>query len=378
MTVDTVAQRFGGLTPSTWDELAGGHFYSSAAWLGFCAADFGGESAAAVVHRDGTPVCAVPYVRADAALFGSYRWHDILTEAGLPAPAPDGILVGPREGYQTHFLGASGTTRAELADVVAQLRAAAADDADPACVAMYVTTDDVLALRAAGVTTTPVLLEADGWIEVPDHSWSAWEESLSRNRRKMVRRDVRRFREAGYRIEQVPLTECWSLLGEIASATQAKYGHETRPDIELRSLRNHAVTMGDAARTALLYTPDGSLVGFCLHYVWQDTVSLRWLGLDYDRLTGAQEYFNLCYYAQIERAGELGIRWLHAGVKSVDAKAVRGARLRPLWLLDLTEDSVLAGEDEAIRRHNAVRYAELKADPVTADAVDEDAWRPFL
>jgi len=375
MSIDTdTTQRLGGLTVSAWDTLAGRNFYSSAGWLGFCTADYGGESAVAVARRDGEPVCAVPYVRTSASLFGSYRWHDILTTAGLPAPHPDGILVGPREGYQTHFLGASRTSPAELEDVVGQLR----DAARTTCVAMYVTTDDALALRDAGVDATPVLLEADAWIEVPECSWAAWEESLSRNRRKMVRRDVREFRDAGYRIEQVPLPECWQRLGEIASATQAKYGHATSPDVELKSLRNHAVCMGDAARTALLYTPDDALVGFCLYYAWHDTVTLRWLGLDYDRLTVGREYFNLCYYAQIEQAAELGTRWLHAGVKSVDAKAVRGARLRPLWLLDLAEDSVLADAGPAIRRYNTSRYDELKADPITADAVDDDAWLPFL
>lgn len=372
--------RLGGLSPSTWDRLAGRHFYSSAAWLGFCTADFGGESGAVVCHRDGEPLCAVPHVPAGPTLFSSYRWHDILTAAGLPAPPPDGLLVGAREGYQTHFLGASRATPTELAEVVARLRkeaAAAGADGDT-CVAMYVGTDDALALRGAGVTTTPVLLETDAWIEVPEGSWSDWEATLSRNSRSVVRTDVRRFRDAGYRIEHVPVTACWQQLGELASATQAKYGHHTSPDIELKSLRNHAVCMGEAARTALLRAPDGSLVGFCIYYVWQDTLTVRWLGLDYDRLTDAREYFNLCYYTNIERAGELGVRWLHAGIQSAEAKARRGARLRPLWLVDLTEDSVLAGADEAVRAHNAGRYAELKSNPRTAKAVDDDAWQPFL
>src|SRR5689334_2775422 len=86
------AQRLGGLTPSTWDSLVGANFYSSAGWLGFCTADYGAESAAAVCVRDGEPVCAVPYAEPTESLFSSYRWHGILTEAGLPAPDPDGIL----------------------------------------------------------------------------------------------------------------------------------------------------------------------------------------------------------------------------------------------------------------------------------------------
>lgn len=365
--------RLGGLSAAAWNDLAGEHFYSSADWLGFCAADFGGENSAAVSYRAGEPVCAVPYARPSESLFGSYRWHDLMTAAGLPAPPADGVLVGPREGYQTHFLGASQASPAELGDVVNQLRAAG-----QTCVAMYVASADVLALRRAGIATTPVLLKADGWIELPESNWSTWEAALSKNRRKMVRRDVRLFREAGYRVEQVPLTECWQQLGVLASATQAKYGHATEPEVELRSLRNHAVCMGAAARTALLYAPDDSLVGFCLYYVWQGTVFLRWLGLDYNRLAGDREYFSLCYYAQIECAEQLGARWVHAGVDSLDAKAIRGARVRPLWLLDLSEDSVLAGADQAIRQHNARGYEVLKADPVTAVAVDDDLWLPFL
>jgi hypothetical protein len=142
-------------------------------------------------------------------------------------------------------------------------------------------------------------------------------------------------------------------------------------------LRSHVIAMGEAGRTALLYSPDDTLVGFCLYYVWRDTVYLRWLGIDYGELAGSREYFNLCYYAQIECAERLGVRWLHAGTKSVDAKAFRGARLRPLWLLDLSGDSVLSGSDEAIRRHNAEGYERLRADPVTAVALDHHLWQPF-
>src|SRR5256885_8802903 len=111
---DGLAQRLGGLTRSTWDRFTGRNFYSSADWLGFCTADFGGESSAAVSYRNGEPVVMVPYVENSESLFSSYNWHNILTEAGLPAPEPKGILVGPREGYQTHFLGASEATPTEL------------------------------------------------------------------------------------------------------------------------------------------------------------------------------------------------------------------------------------------------------------------------
>lgn len=375
----------GGLTSQAWDGLAGPHFYSTADWLGFCTTDFGSESHAAVVHQDGTAVCAVPYVEVQDSLFGSYRWDDILARARLKSPPFHGILIGPREGYQTHLLtGAARVSVNVVEEVLKQLRAAAPagpparDGAGSACMAMYVSSEDALALGRAGVTATPVLLEADAWIPLGDHGWSSWDESIPPKRRRNLRREVRAFQEAGYRIKHVPLAESIELLGDLPSATLAKHGHDSEPADELQALRHHVECMGDAARTALCRDADDALVGFCLYYVWQGTIFLRWAGFDYRRLVGAGEYFNICYYSQIELAEQLGVRWLHAGVKSVEAKALRGAVLRPLWLVDLTEDSPLTAEESRIRRHNAEALGRLVADPRTAGAVDEAAWEPFI
>ena len=363
--------QLGGLSPGTWDALAGRHFYSSAAWLRFCATDFGSAGGAAVVHRGGRPVCVLPYARADESLFGSYNWVDLLTRSGLPAPPASGLLAGPREGYQTHLLG----TRDAAADVVHAIRAVTGPG--QACVAMYLPTVDAVALHRAGATPTPVLLEADAWIEVPEGGWPAWLDELSKRRRRRINEELERFRDAGYLLEEVTLGECCEQLGTLACHTLAKYGYQTRPEDELRSLRNHVRCMGDAARTTLLRTADGRLVGFCLYYMWQDTLFIRWAGFDYDHLVGAAEYFNLVYYAQIRHAARLGLRWVHAGLQSIAAKALRRARLRPLWLVDLTERSPLAAADSAIRAYNGSRYHELKADPRTAKALDEAEWRPF-
>ncbi len=118
--------------------------------------------------------------------------------------------------------------------------------------------------------------------------------------------------------------------------------------------------------------------GFCLYYVWGDTLFLRWGGLDYPRLVGAAEYFNVMYYSQVALAPELGVRWIHAGIKSPDAKALRGAELRPLWLVDLAEDSPLAQERDAVRRHNRLAYERLKADSRTRGALSsDDEWLAF-
>ncbi|AQZ62383.1 unnamed protein product [[Actinomadura] parvosata subsp. kistnae] len=349
---------FGGLTPAAWDALAGPRFYSTSAWLRFCAAEYGGCGDAVV--RDGA---AVPYVELDGPpARGPYRWGELLAARGLPAPPPGGLLVGPREGYQTHFLGEPGG----VPGVIAELRERAAGRP---CVALYVPTSEVELARRAGVRAPAVVLEADAWIAV-----DGWPGYLSRKKRYMVRSARRAFAEAGYTVKHLPLAECVGSLAVPAAKTLAKYGIDTDPDTELVALNSHAEHMGEAARVAVCFRDGGEPVGFCLYYVGTDAIFLRWAGFDYDRLSGAHEYANVVLASQLDLAAELGLRWVHAGVQAPAAKALYGARLRPLWLLDLSPDSVLAAAAEQVRRHNAQFCRRLREDPRTGGALDLETW----
>jgi predicted N-acyltransferase len=161
----------------------------------------------------------------------------------------------------------------------------------------------------------------------------------------------------------------------LAGSTQAKYGHAGAAGMWLELLKLHVAAMGTSAQVALCVRGGEEPVGFCLYYVRGDTLYLRWAGFDYGRLVGVAEYFNLVYYSQIELAAELGVRWLHAGIKATEAKALRGAELRPLWLVDLAEDSMLARHGDAVRAHNRLAHAQLAADSRTRGALTgEDEW----
>jgi len=116
----------------------------------------------------------------------------------------------------------------------------------------------------------------------------------------------------------------------------------------------------------------------CVFYVHGDTLHVRAVGLDYERLVDAAEYFNLVYYETVRIAVERGVRWLHPGIESADTKALRGARLRPLWLLDLAEDSVLLGHAARIRNRNAASVTRLvTSSPAVAKAFELDLGRSF-
>jgi uncharacterized protein len=372
----------GGTDIARWDELAGENFYSSGTWLRYCAANNRGLSGAALSVGDTGIQAAVPLTETSVPPSGLYDWNGLLKEFGLPLIAPTGIMLGVFQGYQGHLLRARDAdpvkTAADLVGEALRLRDGLPGGSERACVATYLTTPDVRALRDAGVSAFPVLLDADAWIEVPEGGWDAWLQTFSYKRQVAIRREVRRFEEAGYRITHQPLRTCYGELAQLAKATQSKYGHSEDVSFYAGLMKAHVDGMGDAARAAILSRPDGTLVAFCIYYMWQGTVYLRWAGFDYDKTAKANEYFNLVYYDQIKRSPLSGARRLHAGIKAVEAKALRGASLRPLWLLDLDPHSPLAGAEPQIREHNRRLFGQYSDDARTAPALaDRDAWTVY-
>jgi uncharacterized protein len=355
-----------------WDEMTGRNFYSSANWLDFCAAEHGGVVDAVVVGDNGAAEIAVPLF-SGANLAGSpYDWNAQLAGRSLPTLATGGFLVGPREGYQTRLLPAEPRpTPGAVTELLTELRARAAG---AACVAMYLNTDDVRLLHAAGVPAPAVLLESDAWLPVPEGGFDAWLAALPQKRRNSVSKEVAAFNSAGYRIQHLPLRECSAAIAPLAVRTESKYGHDYDAAEDLATFRNHERCLGDAARVALC-TLDDNPVGFCLYYMWQDTIFLRWSGFDYPNLRNAFEYFNLLYYEQLRWAADRGIRWIHAGVKAMKAKVSRGAVIRPLWLLDLAATSPLVNVERAVHEHNAAFLDELLADSTLARGIaDRAEW----
>jgi hypothetical protein len=187
------------ISRAVWDELAGRNFYSSANWLDFCATEHGAVVDAVVAAGNSTAAEVAVPLFSGADLAGSpYDWNAQLASRSLPTLSTGGLLVGPREGYQTQLLRATPRPRpGAVTQLLIELRARAAEKA---CVAMYLNTEDVRLFRAAGVPAPAVLLECDAWLPVPDGGFDTWLAALSSNRRKSVRKEVAAFTSAGYRI----------------------------------------------------------------------------------------------------------------------------------------------------------------------------------
>ncbi|HEU5470951.1 MAG TPA: hypothetical protein VFV67_09890 [Actinophytocola sp.] len=376
------ADPLGGLSDQDWNELAGPRFYSSALWSRLCALAPGAVPGGLHVDLPGGGRAAVPVAAVRDEPNPHCRWQDQLARRGLPVPPPRGILIGQRRGYLTHVLSTPGASRAQAArgilDAVRSMREPERvnGSAPAARIAMFLTTPDVRLLREAGVDTMPVALSTDAWIEIPPGGWESWLDSLgSRHRARRVRSEVRRFARAGYRVWHRTLHEAHRDVARLMARTEARYGRHVDVDALSRSFRRQGELAGDRAEVLLCGKEDGAALGLCLYYRWQDTVYLRAVGFDYENLSGAAEYFNLTYYLPARLPG---IRWLHAGIETPEAKAGRGATLRPLWLLDLSEHSVLSGHDRQVRRHNHAYLTGLRnSSPLVAGALDDELWQPF-
>ncbi len=164
-------------TVFVWDRLAGPHSCSTAAWLRYCAADIDATFHAAVIRdAHGTPTGAVPAIPVGHLQeWSRYRRNEHLEKRGLSRVPDTGWLVGPTAGFQTNLLlakGADESRERRVARLVDELRSSAGEGTP--VVAMYMTTDDVVLARDAGVETEPVLLDFDAWIDPPEPSGDAW------------------------------------------------------------------------------------------------------------------------------------------------------------------------------------------------------------
>jgi hypothetical protein len=385
---DPFTDALGGLPETRWDDLAAGRFYSSSRWLQMCAQAGGGVSGGLSTETAGGRV-AMPVAAVWDEPNPASRWSDLLAERGLPRLPSTAVVIGQRRGYQADLLREPGVDRVDAAAAVLarlpelQVAAATAAGLDTSAadalpvVGMYLSTADVIAFRAAGAPAEPVLLNTDAWIPVPAGGWPEWLASLPAQQ-PARQREARKFEAAGYEVRRVTLADCYTDVGRLLAQTQNRYGRNVDPDRLASWFRGQGEQAGPAAQVLLCAPPGEPPVGFCLFFEHGDTLFLRASGLDYDRLHNAAEYFNLFFYLPVRLAAAAGLRWLHAGIDTAQAKALRGAELRPVWLLDLSPHSPLPDRADLVRAYNVAAAARLRdSSPVVAAAMNADLWSPY-
>jgi len=117
---------------------------------------------------------------------------------------------------------------------------------------------------------------------------------------------------------------------------------------------------------------DDIIIGFALAYQWGGELALRVVGFDYERLSGADEYAQLAIHAPLRYCYQHGLRRLHLGTGSYEAKCRRGARPRPLWAVTSLPGSEPDSLPRTVRRIAASMPAH-ESESFTTQV--EQSWR---
>jgi predicted N-acyltransferase len=205
------------------------------------------------------------------------------------------------------------------------------------------------------------------WFNKNYRDFDDYLESFTASKRKMIRRERRKVREAGVELRRVPGDQAseadWQAFYRFYALTYLKNASQPylKPDFFLRC----ASAMG--GRMLLVQAvKNGETVAAALSFIGSDTLYGRYWGCDeeYDSL-----HFEACYYQGLDYCIEHGLTRFDSGAQG-EHKIVRG--FEPVstysvhWLQDAgfaeAVGKLLARERQSIRiyRHNAENYLPFK------------------
>lgn len=319
------------VTADVWDGLAGGAFYTGHAWSTYQERD-ADTSSWVVAVLDGSDVVAASTMHLVerersagydmAALLGCGDRHVRL------------VLCGNRRGYDNGLLVAPGRE-----DALALLVDAMASEAERAgadlAVWPYLDDAGVLALAPHLGDAEPWLLTLTAHFELPGSGFEDFLAALTRRQRSDVRRDRRRFAEAGRSSRIVrPGAESLHRVAELVTHVESKHG-STSEAATVRDLL--AAQVEDVGDRALLVSCDAEpgLVACSLSFHSENELAVRVAGLDYAHVGDAGEYFETVFYRPVELAYELDVDRVSVGFGSLRTKRHRGAVLSPRWAMPL-------------------------------------------
>lgn len=326
-----------------WDALLGvDDCYLSAPWLDIVESTAGVPMRYLLARRGGRPVAGL----ATALLDTSAPWllgrPDTLLEhcadegmpgaAGLLAdlPAADvlmpSLVCGGRHLGRTRIVGTAEATGADLVDLLDEAERIARAHAARSVGFLYVDERDE-SLRG--------LLERRGyrrhesarycWLSLRGGGFDGYVNTLSAHRRRRVLAERRRVVAAGVDVQVEPFTS--SMIARLAGLETmlfTKYGmREWKPERSAELLGRVHEVFGDRAVVSVARAA-GEIRGFGLLLRFGDQWFAHRTGFDYEFQRKLPLYYEVLYYRPAEVAEDHGVRAIHYGIGSTEAKVLRG------------------------------------------------------
>lgn len=355
-----------------WDSLVGVEdFFQTPRWLTVQERTGGTTLEYLLLHRAGRLTAglvtawaddSVPWLLArpdtllrhacEEGLDGAQRCREVisgdLTRTLLPA-----LVCGGRHLGRTRALAPPGTSRADLADLLAEAAKLAVERGAASICFPHV---DVRDAELSGLLAALGYHEHASahycWLPVPEGGFEEYLAQMTQHRRRRVRLERRALAAAGVEVRVEPLTTQLSRrLGELDASLLAKYGNPADPTRSASVISGIAEVMGDDALVSLARLA-GEVIGFGLVLRSRAGPAEHWFGhragFDYAAQGRLPLYYEVLYYSVMEAAAAAGVAVLHAGIGSTEAKLARGcmaSEQRSFFLL-LPETVAGAGERE--------------------------------
>ncbi|MEV7404915.1 GNAT family N-acetyltransferase [Streptomyces sp. NPDC091267] len=369
--------------PAEWSALSVGcSLYSGPDWIRHADRMTDSVPDHLILERDGRPVAALPGYRFPGARPFFYDLGPVLG-LGKPAEADDVPLhlAGTRLGYTGDVLTRALCAPAERESAARALYAAFAERCreSGARGAMLYVTDESLAqlLPALGPSDRVVLVDAAARLAVPADGLDGYRRLFSRGRWDSFRREMRRFRDEGCETRVLALGENLPEMGALASQVSRRYGHDMSPEDETLKLREQAERLGECVMLTAFRGEE--MVGFTQFFLRDGTMYGRGHGVADAYGRRASIYFNLTYYEAVRWGAEHGLTHIDLGCDSLEAKVVRGGRLRPLWAV-VAAPEWSAAEQATVREQERQRLRQYRGldpevvTPVVRAVAAREGW----
>ncbi|WP_441247701.1 GNAT family N-acetyltransferase [Kitasatospora sp. McL0602] len=377
-----VCETLAAVPAASWAPVAAGAgLYSSHEWLTLVEQETPGLCRYLLAHDDAGLVGALPvYLAADEP--NPYYDPQSVFRAAVPGRHGRYCVAGSRSGYSNELLladrlGEAGQ-RATAAALLDELAALAAAQGQEHAFLLYLNQRGLSQVTGYAEDVAPVLgYSADAWLDAPGRVFDDYLAALSAGRRWTVRKEIRCFAEEGLHTVRTDPRDRLDLVVEFARLGNEKYGIvESEAGLRTRFERQCAVFGGQGV---LVEGRRGrTVLGVALGYRWGDWLHVRMAGFDQAVPARAYAYFNVVIYELLRHCYEAGLRGLHLGTGSHDAKGGRGARISPLASVALPAAGA-AGADPAAptARSGARRYWRQQAER-RPQLFDDELWRPWI
>lgn len=369
--------------PSTdWEPVAAqAGLYSSYEWLRLVEQEVPGSCRYLLASDDAGLAGALPVYLTANDINPYYQPPSVFRAA---QPGRDGrfCVAGSRSGYFNQLLLADRLTedgrRATIAALLGELAALSKAEGQQHSFLLYLNDRGLRQVSGYAENVAPVLsYSGDAWLDAPGGCFDDYLVSVSASRRNTIRREIRRFAEQGLKAVHADPHDQLDLITRFAQLCNEKY-EVVEDETELRArFERQCEALGD--NCVLFICQRGSVpVGMALFYRWGDRLYLRGSGFDHTAAAGGYPYFNVVIYEPLRYCYDNGIRGLHLGTGSHDAKAKRGARIGPLGAFALPAHGATAADPAAPAARSGVRRYWEQQFASMPQLFDQDLWQPWL